>query len=332
MRPTVSAGLILVLAVGSAVAQNVISAHSGLVHYTEGKVLLAGKTVETNGVNFPQLKQAQELRTEQGRAEVLLTPGVFLRMAENSAIRMVSNSLTDSRLEFLAGSAVIESTDLPKDNAVTVMYKDSAVHLEKRGIYRFDSDPARVRVFEGEAKVEGGGQTLTVKNGRMLDFDGMAMQKFDAEVGDTLTRWSRRRAEYIAMANVSAAKSLLDSGYGWSSGGWIWNSYFGMFTFLPYRGSYWSPYGYRFWSPATVYMVYAPRPMMQTNNYGGGGSGRYNANLGYVGMSQTSSGHSGTIAASSASHGTAASAPAAGASSSGGGISRGGGQSGGGRR
>ncbi len=329
MRSIVNAGLFTVLAMGPALAQNVISAHSGLVHYTEGKVLLAGKAIETNGINFPALKQAQELRTEQGRAEVLLTPGVFLRMSEDSAIRMVSNSLTDSRLEFLTGSAVIESSDLPKDNAVSVLYKGATIHLVKRGIYRVDSEPARLRVFDGEASVENAGQTLTVKGSHLLDFDGMAMAKFDANVGDTLNRWSRRRAEYIAMANVSSAKSLLDSGYGWNSGGWVLNPYFGMYTFIPYRGAYWSPYGYRFWSPSTVYMVYAPRPVMQMGGYGGGGAGRYNSSLGYNTMPQTSSGHSGTIAAAPASHGAPTSAASGAASAP---ISRGAGQGGGGRR
>src|SRR3981081_3809939 len=90
-------------------AQSVISAHSGLVHYVEGQVLLDGKPVEVKITAFPEIKEGKELRTEDGRAEILLNPGVFLRMGENSAIRMVSNKLSDSRVEFLSGSMIIES-------------------------------------------------------------------------------------------------------------------------------------------------------------------------------------------------------------------------------
>ena len=99
-----------VLLGSAAFGQQVISARSGLIHYVEGRVLLDGKPVEVKITAFPEIKENMEFRTEDGRAEVLLNPGVFLRLGENSAIRMVSNKLSDSRVEFLSGSAVIESS------------------------------------------------------------------------------------------------------------------------------------------------------------------------------------------------------------------------------
>src|SRR5690242_11182530 len=80
---------LLSLGGGAARAQSVISARSGLIHYVEGRVLLDGKPVEVKITNFPEVKESMELRSEDGRAEVLLNPGVFLRLAENSAVRMV---------------------------------------------------------------------------------------------------------------------------------------------------------------------------------------------------------------------------------------------------
>src|SRR4051812_26510419 len=91
-------------------AQSVISAHSGLIHYAEGRVLLDGKQVEVKITAFPEIKEQMQLRSEDGRAEVLLNPGVFLRMGENTAIRMLSNKLSDSKVEFVSGSAVVESS------------------------------------------------------------------------------------------------------------------------------------------------------------------------------------------------------------------------------
>src|SRR4029450_7178968 len=120
-----------------AYAQSVISAHSGLIHYVEGRVLLDGKPVEVKVTALPGIKEGKEFRTEDGRAEVLLNPGVFLRMGENSALRMVSNKLSDTRVEFLSGSMIIESNgDLAqKEDNVTVLYKGASVQLRKRGIY-----------------------------------------------------------------------------------------------------------------------------------------------------------------------------------------------------
>src|SRR5713226_3930888 len=96
----ISVSIVVAFSGTVAFAQTVISAHSGLIHYVEGRVLLDGKPVEVKITSFPEIKEGKEFRTEDGRAEVLLNPGVFLRMGENSAIRMVSNKLSDSRVEF----------------------------------------------------------------------------------------------------------------------------------------------------------------------------------------------------------------------------------------
>jgi hypothetical protein len=305
------------LAAGSvaAMAQSVISAHSGLIHYIEGQVYLGDTQVETKAGTFPEVKENAQLRTGEGRAEVLLTPGVFLRLGENSSFRMVTNRLIDTRLEFLSGSAVVEAADIPKDNSVTVVYKEAAVHFPKKGIYRFDASPGQLRVYDGEAEVTAGDKNIQVKEGHELAFDTLAVNNFDKKVGDTLNRWSERRAEYIAMANVSAANSVRTSamyggdvysslgygGYGYGGygygmggyglgpydgfgGGWFFNPYFGMFTFVPgMMGAFYSPYGYRLWSPFDVYMAYMPGMYygFGPNYYGGGGYGRAYNNAGY---------------------------------------------------
>src|SRR5258708_33289726 len=144
-RTAACASFVIALGGLPALAQSVISAHSGLIHYDEGRVLLDGKQVEVRITAFPEIKEKMELRSEDGRAEVLLNPGVFLRMGENTAIRMVSNKLSDSRVEFLSGSAVVESSgDLAqKDDSVTILFRTTSVHLRKKGIYRFDSDPGQ---------------------------------------------------------------------------------------------------------------------------------------------------------------------------------------------
>ena len=80
-------------------AQSVISTHSGLIHFFEGAVYLGDQPLESHLGRFPSVPQGGELRTAEGRAEVLLTPGVFLRMGERSAIRMVSNDLADTQVE-----------------------------------------------------------------------------------------------------------------------------------------------------------------------------------------------------------------------------------------
>src|SRR6266478_5990345 len=143
-----------------AFAQTVISAHSGLIHYVEGRVLLDGKPVEVKITNFPEVKENMELRTEEGRAEVLLTPGVFLRLAENSSVRMISNSLVDTRVEVVSGSALVEAGELLANNAVTFESHGAQIAIPKKGLYRIDADSARLQVYDGQAIVSSASEKM----------------------------------------------------------------------------------------------------------------------------------------------------------------------------
>src|SRR5579859_7170102 len=91
--------------------QSVISARSGVVHFFEGAVYLGDKLLEPQLGKFPCMAEGSELRTAQGRAEVLLTPGVFLRVGESTAIRLVANDLSDTRVELISGAAIVDSQE-----------------------------------------------------------------------------------------------------------------------------------------------------------------------------------------------------------------------------
>jgi hypothetical protein len=330
--------------------QQMISARAGMIHYVEGKVFAGDDQLDGKFGNFPQIKENQVVRTEEGRAEVLLTPGVFLRAGENTSFRMITNRLIDTRLEFLKGSAIVESDDMLKDNSVTIVAKDATVHLRKQGVYRFDSEPSRLRVFKGAVDVEGNGKTFELKEGKELNLAGdMAISKFDTKDSDALSRWSYRRAEYVAMANVSAAKSLRDNGgsYGGNTNGiynaglgsypcvntrsslWAFNPYFGMYTYIPCSGRYSSPYGFLFWSPLTVGRVYAPRPVYSAPAYDTRSG--YSASQGYSPIAQSAGGYSGAVSSVSTGAVSASSpGPTAGAApSASGGVSHAGGGGGG---
>jgi len=270
MRASVAGLALGVLAVSSAHAQYMISAHSGVIQYVEGSAYLNDNQVEPKIGQFPNIKDNEVFRTTEGMAEVLLTPGVFLRLGENSSIRMLSNKLTDTRVEVLSGSALVECEDLAKDNAILLLYKGNELVLVKHGLYRVDADQGLFKVYDGEAIVKGESGQLTLHKGKETLLTGALMaENFDPKADDDLYRWSDRRSGYLAKANVSSANSLSNnySGYG---GGGLWNSWqfnpmFGMYTYVPYDGYSFSPFGYGFWSPGNVWQA----PIY----YGGGGGG-----------------------------------------------------------
>lgn len=289
MRASV-AGLVLgILAVSSAPAQYMISAHSGVVQHVEGTAYLNDNQVEPRAGEFPSIKENQVFRTQEGMAEVLLTPGVFLRLGENSSIRMVSTKLEDTRVEVLGGSAMVECEDLAKDNAVMLLYKGNEMLLVKHGLFRVDADQGLFKVYDGEAIVKAQSGQVTLHKGKETVLNGVLMaENFDPKADDDLYRWSDRRSGYLAKANVSSANSLIGggssglgiggySGFGGGCGGglgyglgygyspWQFNPMFGMYTFVPCNGFAYSPFGYGFYSPYSVWQA----PVY----YGGGGGG-----------------------------------------------------------
>jgi hypothetical protein len=335
MIPFRSVALSVVMAALSAIsvsAQPVISAKAGTIAKAEGEVYLGDQTVEESLTKFPDIKENGVVRTVQGRAEVLLTPGIVLHLGENSSFRLITNRLIDTRLELLTGSAVVDAEEIAKDTSLTVVCKDGTIAISKAGHYRFDAEPARVRVFAGIADVQIGGQHIEVTAGKMMGLTGdtASVERFDRNDTDSLDNWARRRGEIMALANVSAAKSLYNSYSSVGTGGlWSWNPYFGLYTYIPGSGRFCDPfYGYCYWSPGTVMRVYYQPPPTFYNNGGGGG---YSPS--YAAMGSTSGGYSGAMASGSSgmssSAGAAASTSSAGSASAGASAGHGGGGGGG---
>ena len=162
----------LAVVVVSASAQPIISAKSGVVAGAEGKVLIDNEEVQASVTHFPEVKEGSVLRTEDGRVELMLPPGFMLRMGENGTLKMLANRLIDTRVELQAGSAVLEVDQTSQDYNVSIALKDGVVSLSKVGVYRFDSDPARLKVFHGSATVQIADQSVIVGTGKMLALAG----------------------------------------------------------------------------------------------------------------------------------------------------------------
>ena len=343
---------ILALAAIPASAQTVIGAKSGVINWVEGDTFLGDKPYVMQPSQFGEVKENMTFRTAEGRAEILLPPGVFLRLAENSSFKMISNRLIDTRVELLTGSGIVEVDDIAKEATVTIVAKDGTVTLNKAGLYRFDTQPAQLKVFKGEASVAMGGESTSIGGGKMIALSGVlaSAEKFNVSDTDAFDHWSRRRGELLANANISAAKQAQGYGggyaanpcYGYGAGGpfgtgpfakpygtWGYNPWYGFGTYIPCQGQFYSPYGFRFWSPYSAYQAFwAPRP---TYNWNPGNSGFGMPN--YGAMSPSAGGYSGAVgsAASGVSSGASAGAASSmGASSAGAGAGASAGHGGGG--
>jgi hypothetical protein len=246
------------------------SALPGTLNYVEGQANIGSDTLDANSVGSANLANGQSLETGNGKAEILLTPGVFLRVDGNSAVQMISSSITNTEVRLDQGRAMVEVDELHDQNHLRVSENGVETQLVKKGVYEFDADKQQVLVFDGKADVQEGDKTVSVKGGHLVDLAGngelkaQGFNKDDYKQSD-LYQWSSLRSSYLAEANVDAARVYVANGYygpGWIGPGWYWASGFGGYTYIPGDGILYSPFGWGFYSPLVVYrapVFFGPR-------------------------------------------------------------------------
>jgi hypothetical protein len=232
-------------------------ARPGSINYAEGQVTLNGQTIGSRQIGNVEAAPGQLLETQDGKAEMLLTPGVFLRLSDHSAVKMIAPSLTDTRVELVRGNAMVEADQVAKENHIDVMDHGATTLIQKHGIYSFKANQPTVAVFEGEAEVQQDDRTVELHKGKEVAVGSanpqLKVEKFDvnqAESTDSLYAWSKLRSEYVAEANMSMAQTIVvGSPYSWYGTGWYWNPWFDSWAFMPGAGYLYSPFGFGFYSP-----------------------------------------------------------------------------------
>ena len=187
-------------------AHAAVVARPGTINFIEGKAMLDGKAAVADGTDAALLG-TRTLETEKGRVEILLTPGVFLRVAENSAVRLGDAGPGQVRVELLKGEILVEAGALDRRHAIDV----AGAHLTRPGIYEFDaSSGAAAHALKPAA------------NG-------------DA---DPLYRWSLDRAAQDAWVAEWTAYNLLALGPDGTryAEGWYWNPWLGAWAWIPASG------------------------------------------------------------------------------------------------
>ena len=228
----------------------------GVVNYIEGSAFIDGQPVTSKDIGRAQVNQNQILSTGQGKAEMLLTPGVLLRAAADTQVRMVSPSLTDTRVEVLRGEAMVEATDLHKENNIRILEQGTSTTLAKNGLYDFDANKGVVSVYDGKAVVQGDDNQVKVGKGKQVALSGhLKAVGFDRDRHDDLYAWSSVRSQDLSMANLRTAGMYAGNPYAYTpyGSGWYWNPYFASYSFFPVDGLLYSPFGYGFYSPWAFY-------------------------------------------------------------------------------
>lgn len=192
----------------------VISANAGGVNYVEGNVSVK----QNNGRNGyllrgDKLEVGEKVITgADGKAEILLNPGSYLRLAGNSAFEFATTSLDDLQLKLTHGSAMFEViTD--NDFTFAVNTPKGRFYIIESGVYRIDvlgDGSGKIEVWKGKAQV-GDDNEQIVKKGRMAVVNGnqvnVEIDRFDRGDKDALETWSKERAKELAKINSRLDRS-----------------------------------------------------------------------------------------------------------------------------
>lgn len=236
-----------------------ISAKAGGVNHVEGDVNIAwengrsGLLIKGDSINI-----GDKVTTgTNGKAEILLNPGSYVRIGGNSSFEFKSTDLEDVTLLVHRGSVIFE-VFASNDFIVNVHGPDSRFVIIESGVYRMDVTDkettfavrrGRARVGSEAGDVLKGGRESTAAEGEFI------VAKFDRGDTDDLDNWSKGRSKELAKMVASLDRdrmrnSLMSSYIGgrWdmfnSFGVWVWDPYRRAHCFLPFGWGWSSPYGY----------------------------------------------------------------------------------------
>ncbi len=170
----------------------------GTVSRVDGQAALDGKALMTGSEGTAALQAGQMLSTGNGRAEIILTPGVVLRMDRSSVVKMVKAESAHSEVMLESGRAdvvvgdVSGRRDLEVDTANGVQ-----TSLLKPGLYDFDAKAGELKVYDGKAAVSrsADGKWIDVKSGQQLALSGAEGKASDFQSSEDRQRYYAAREE-----------------------------------------------------------------------------------------------------------------------------------------
>ena len=203
-----------------------------------------------------KLNAGGQLRTlENGRAELLLNPGSYLRLAESSLVRFIRTGYATMKFEILRGEIILESAAFnPAIHSLTISTPDGDFQVAAKGLYRLSLEPrVRVSVYKGALEWMGNGhKRRRLEAGRSHQVEKVTSKLHSGKLRkkDDLNQWSKERAQQLAQSNSRLSARLRRSAYpsfGYRNrGGWVLGSRSQGFTFVPFDSKPKSPYGFRY--------------------------------------------------------------------------------------
>ena len=303
---TISVSLIVCCAIVG-FAQNrekfVISAKAGGINAITGQasVHARGETDWQQLSITDDLDAGDHVRTaNDGRVEILLNPGSYLRLGGDSEVELSNNSLDNLEVRLLRGTAIVEAAgadDLELN--INISTPHTKLAIVRQGLYRLNVVPenatelivrkGKVILSDSHTKVKGGNKVIF--NATNISVAKLTKEEKKASDSEEVSVWSKDRAKMLAKANSRINNRMLTSAFAtfndWDPfsrrlGLWFYNTGSRCYTFLPFYYGLGSPYGSYYNTSIYYPSAYYPRGNTggngggntpQTGSYGGGNGG-----------------------------------------------------------
>ena len=259
------------------------------------------------------LDAGDRVRTaNDGRVEILLNPGSYLRVGGDSEVELSNNTLDNLELRLLRGTAIVEATGADGlELNINISTPHTKLAIVRQGLYRLNvvpNDATELIVRKGRVILSDDSHTK-VKGGNKVVFSATnvtvaKLTKEEKKVQEPVENWSKERAETLAKANRKIKDRMLTSAFStfrdWDpfsrgSGLWFYNRDARCYTFLPFYYGWGSPYGSSYstsiYSPFGSYPAYGRHNWPQSGN-GNGSNGSTGSTGSYGNGGSTSSGGS----------------------------------------
>jgi len=269
----------------------VISAKAGGINAITGQASVHSKG-ETDWQQLSitdDLNAGDRVRTAfDGRVEILLNPGSYLRVGGNSEIELSDNTLANLEVRLLQGTAIVEATGADGlELNINISTPHTNFAIVRQGLYRLNVVPGdatelivrkgRVILNDSHTKVKGGNKV--VFNATNFSVAKLTKEEKKAKDQEDVDVWSKNRAETLAKANRRITDRMLTSAFatfrdndpfswwGRRNGFWFYSPHARCYTFLPFYYGWSSPYGNYYGN--TVYYYPHPNPANNPGYTGG---------------------------------------------------------------
>jgi FecR protein len=277
----------------------VISAKAGGINAVTGQASLftRGEAEWQQLMITDDLDAGDRVRTAyDGRVEILLNPGSYLRLGGNSEVELSNNALDNLEVRLIRGTAIVEATGMDGlDLNINISTPHTKLAIVRQGLYRLNVVPGdATELIVRKGRVILSDSHTKIKGGNKVVFNATAVSvakltKEEKKRQEDVDVWSKERAATLAKANRRITDSMFRSAFAsyrdfdpWgrsSFGMWFYHPGANCYTFLPFRFGWTSPYGNSysniFYGGPGYTPAYSPnRPYGNNGPTAGGGSGQ----------------------------------------------------------